>query len=135
MATPSFRTAAQVEALVASLASFAPDVVGIENTFISVNAKTGIDLAELRGRLRQALEARGIGVQLIAPGTWRKTTIQPAAKAKRKELKRLSVAYALARYGVSATDDEADAIGIAAHLFTNVVADRSQSSLQQGEDQ
>lgn len=110
------RTAAQVETLVAQLASFKPDVVAIETTFVSVNPKTGIDLAELRGRLRQALESRLIDVALVAPGTWRKSTIKPPARSKRKALKAMSKAFALDHYGVMASDDESDAICIATHL-------------------
>jgi len=102
--------------MVAAVASHAPDVVAIETTFVSVNAKTGIDLAELRGRLRQVFEIGGIDVELVAPGTWRKTTIKPPARSKRKELKALSKAYALQRYGVAVSDDEADAIAIATHV-------------------
>jgi Holliday junction resolvasome RuvABC endonuclease subunit len=112
------RTCSDVTTVVATLASYEPTVIAIENTFMSINAKTGIDLAELRGRLRQAIESRGIEVTLVAPSTWRKSTIKPPAKAKRKALKQMAIDYVAAKYGVAATGDEADAICIATHVVS-----------------
>ncbi len=110
------RTAQQVQHLVDVLASFRPAVVAIENSYVAVNARTGLQLAELRGRLLQCLETKSMVVELIAPGTWRKSTIAPPAKAKRKELKALAKSCVRQLYGVEATDDEADALLIATHI-------------------
>lgn len=92
------------------------DLVAIEAGYVSVNAKVGLQLAELRGALTYAWRDHGIRVTHVLPSAWRKTTIKPPAKTKRKELKRLAQAHVMTRYGVSVSDDEADAVCIAEHF-------------------
>lgn len=100
---------------VQSIAAFCAgaDLVVVESTYMAANAATSMKLSELRGRLLQCLDAAGIKWTLCAPSTWRKTTIKPGSKTKRKELKRMAVAYVLDHYGVTVADDAADAVCLA----------------------
>jgi len=115
------RTAAEVTHLVDWLIdqhveTGAPVLVAIESAYCGVNVRTGLQLAELRGRISQECERRGWRVTLVSPAAWRKTTIAPPPKMKRKELKALSVAYAYTKFGLTVTDDVADAVCIAEHV-------------------
>lgn len=115
------RTAAEVTHLVDWLLDMhvetgASVLVGIEHSYVGANVRTGLQLAELRGRISQEVERRGWSVQLIAPSTWRKTTIAPPPKTKRKQLKAMSVAYVDKNYGLTVSDDVADAICVGEHL-------------------
>jgi len=89
------------------------DLVVIESVFCGVNVKTAIDLAVLRGRLVQELDRARVKWVLCAPSTWRKTSIKPAPKLKRKELKRLATAFVATTFGVDVSEDEADAVCLA----------------------
>lgn len=108
--------AQQIATLAITFAGMGVTTVLIEAGYSGPNIKSGLDLATMRGRWIQALEALGItSIELVAPAKWRKTTIKPAHKLKRKELKALAKQYALEHFGIAATEDEADAICLAAH--------------------
>ena len=108
------RTPQAINALVDVLVAYGPDVVGIEAGYVSVNAKVGLQLAELRGALAHVLRSKGMRVEYVQPSAWRAALGLGVPKAKTPELKRRAIAWVLGAFGVVATTDEADAICLAA---------------------
>jgi len=117
------RTAADVQnALTMALAVLGderPARCAIEAGYCGPNVRTGLQLAELRGRFRQLLELAGVECELIAPSAWRKTQLVTPPKSKRAELKRAARAAVKERFGIEATADEADAVLLACHAASS----------------
>ena len=113
-------TTANVAADVASIAAFCAgaDLVAVEDVFAAVNIRTSIALATLRGRLLQLLDQAGIRWTLVAPSTWRKSTVRPPPKAKRAALKQLAIDFVATTFAIDVGDDVADAICLALHAST-----------------
>jgi Holliday junction resolvasome RuvABC endonuclease subunit len=110
--------AADVAAAVAELAAVGPDVVAVEEPFIHPrNPSTGLVLARLLGRWLQALEARGLTTVTVPASMWQPGVLPGVTWATRSaERKAAAVAFARERFGVQATEDEADAIALAVYV-------------------
>jgi Holliday junction resolvasome RuvABC endonuclease subunit len=118
----TIRTAADVERIASELAAYAPDVVAIEEAWSHpAHPRAGLALATLCGRWLQAFESRGFTCVTIPASMWQPallTGLMPS-RAKRPQRKLAAQAWCLATFGIEATEDEADAVAIAAYTLRN----------------
>lgn len=116
------RNPADVSRLVAIVAPMVEQVdfrIAIESGFVGINSGVGLQLAQLRGQLLQAFFAalpEGVAPIMVAPSSWRKTTLKPAAKTKRAALKKLAMAFVQETFGILVSEDEAEALCLALHV-------------------
>jgi Holliday junction resolvasome RuvABC endonuclease subunit len=115
-------TAREIDALAGAQIDAAADageplLAALEDSFLGRNVATLRTLAALRGRWEQALEMRGARVELVRPDGWQRAILTGlmGPRAQRAERKRAAQAFALATFGAKATQDQADAIGIATY--------------------
>ena len=115
------RSAAEVSAAVADLVVGPLDVVAVEEAFIHPKQPhAGLALSRLLGRWLQELETRGLATVTVPASMWQ-TAILPGVtyRSKSAERKRAAVRFAGERFGVVATEDEADAIAMACWVVRN----------------
>jgi hypothetical protein len=72
-------------------------------------------LAEVFGVIQETLQEIGMDYYIIPPIVW-KSTVKIAGKGRETE-KRLAQKYIVDNYGVSCTEDEADAACIGVHVI------------------
>lgn len=115
-------TAADVERIAAELAAHAPDVVAIEEPFIHpAHPHAGLVLARLCGRWLQCFEARGFTCVTIPACLWQPALLAGLMPhhARRPQRKAASQAWVRATFGITAAEDQADAIAMAAYVLRN----------------
>ena len=99
---------------------YKPDVAVLEDVPGMIkNPAVLKELGRLQGFAMASAFERNIPVSLYLPSEWRKVlAIQQGKEHKRADLKRQAQNIAKSSYGVDATEDEADAIGIALAYLT-----------------
>jgi len=112
------RTGADVEKLVAEIASAGPALVGIEAPFVKPAARGGnpasaLALAVLVGRFRQALDARSLVTRTVLASSWQPLVLGCGRWTSREARKAAAVAWARRTFGVELGEDAADAAAIA----------------------
>lgn len=94
-----------------------PDIVYVEDTWEKSggfnNTATVKKLSYLVGAIRCLCLQRNIPFNLIYPSEWRRVVGLHTGKAKRNELKKMSVDYVAKQHGANVNDDVADAVCIA----------------------
>jgi Holliday junction resolvasome RuvABC endonuclease subunit len=111
-------TSADVELLVAEIASAAPVLVAVEAPFMKGsdrggNAHSSLELAVLHGRFVQALGARGVAAAAVLASTWQPRILGVGRWSNRQQRKSAAVAWAGKTFGVELGHDIADAAAIA----------------------
>lgn len=95
-----------------------PDIIYIEETYMSNNAQTMKILTRLQGVVYAWCLNNKCEFNTIKPTQWRKLLkFNQSKNVKRKELKEQSIKYVLDNYGLDVTDDEADSLCIADAVF------------------
>lgn len=90
-----------------------PDIVVLEDTIMQRSTATLKELTRLQGAIVAFCYVHNIQTIYLYPTQWRKIIKIPQSKGmKRKELKKLSMEYAITRFSIIGTEDEADAICI-----------------------
>lgn len=96
--------------IAAHLNSWKPDYVYQEDTWTSGNPETANILTTILGGVRFWCISNNCIYHKIKPTVWRSQFGLNQYKAKREELKEKSIDYVKEKFGVSVSDDEADAI-------------------------
>lgn len=117
--TAKIRRGADVERLVDELAGAGPQVIALERPFVKPasrggNPHSGLELAELLGRFRQAFEMLGAATLTVLASTWQPAILGVDRWANRETRKAAAVAWARRELGAELSEDEADAAAIAA---------------------
>ena len=97
---------------------YQPETLVIEEVAQQSNVQTVIILSRLQGMIIGYAEAHKIKTHILLPSRWRKELgYLQGPKVKRQELKKQSIDYVKAKYGLEPTEDECEAIciGIAAN--------------------
>jgi Holliday junction resolvasome RuvABC endonuclease subunit len=90
-----------------------PEAVFVEGVIWKGNAYRTIMLAQLAGMIIGYCTALNLRVGQLPANVWRKTIGFPVSnKIKREEYKRMAVRYIKDKYGIIASDDEAESICI-----------------------
>lgn len=90
-------------------------LAAIELQYMGKNPKTMATLVEARARWQQALEERGVAVELVHPSTWHAAMLGPSfVAAKREAVKARSALVARGLFRRELPEDEAEAALIAA---------------------
>lgn len=128
--TDTFRARNLSAAAMALAAEYAPDLVGIELPYAdpAKARNVALRLARLGGAFEQAFAEAGIAVVQVAAASVGKALGVKGRGVKRAEKKRQAIAAVKLRYGLTVTDDEADAIGV---CLAAVVKDRKALSGKQ----
>lgn len=87
-----------------------PERVAFEDVKILNNQHTLVMLSEILGAVIGYCNAHLIQYEYYSPAEWRSRNGIQVYRAKRDELKRLSIEQVKEKYNIDATDDEADAI-------------------------
>lgn len=87
-----------------------PERVAFEDVKILNNQHTLVILSEILGAVIGYCNAHLIQYEYYSPAEWRSRNGIQVYRAKRDELKRLSIEQVKEKYNIDATDDEADAI-------------------------
>lgn len=96
------------------------DRVVFEDVKIINNQRTLVMLSEMLGAVIGYCNLHRIQYKYYGPSEWRQANGIQAYRAKREELKRLSIEQVKEKYNTDATDDEADAILIGtAYILEN----------------
>lgn len=97
-----------------------PDVIGIEDTFMGVDADTNKFLTRLQGGVVGWSLLNNKRYYLFASSTWRSNLgfklYENGKRIKREDLKNQSIDYVKEKFGIECNDDEADSVCIG--LFT-----------------
>lgn len=96
--------------IAAHLNSWKPDYVYQEDTWTAGNPETANILTTILGGVRFWCISNNCIYHKIKPTVWRSQFGLNQYKAKREELKEKSIDYVKEKFGVSVSDDEADAI-------------------------
>lgn len=104
-----------IERAADEIADFRPNLVAIEAPFVRVNPQTGLTLAELLGRWRQALERRWIETTTVLASTWQPEVLagRITSRSGRDARKAAAREWARETFGVELSEDVADAAAIA----------------------
>lgn len=95
------------------LNKYRPDIIYIEEVYMSGNAQTMKILTRLQGVVYAWAMKNNCEFNTVLPSAWRKVLKLNGKKGeKRKELKQKSINYVNDTYGILVTDDESDAICI-----------------------
>lgn len=90
-----------------------PDIIYIEETYMSNNAQTMKILTRLQGVIYAWCMNNKCDFNTIKPTQWRKQLLfKQGGKVKREQLKQQSIDYVLKKFDLDVTDDEADSICI-----------------------
>ena len=91
------------------------ELIGLEMPYVDQRkaGDVGLRLARLGGAFEQALEGGGFEVVQVAAASAGKALGIKGRNTLRAEKKRQAIANVRTRYGLTVTDDEADAIGVA----------------------
>ena len=93
------------------LNTYRPNIIYIEETYMSNNAQTMKILTRLQGVVYAWCMNNGCEFNAIRPTSWRRQLkFQQGKNVKREQLKKQSLQYVLDNYGLEVTDDESDAI-------------------------
>lgn len=92
-----------------------------------------LGMGAARGRWLEQLEGVGLKksrIQSVSPKAWRKAVLGLAGNASSERAKQAALLYARAKYGLSCTDDEAEALCMLAWAVANVavVEERKESA-------
>ena len=96
-----------------TMEQFEPDVVVMEDVAKQKNVYSLIRLARVQGAMMEMCREMGIGMpDIVKPSTWREALHFKQGRTERKELKRQAQAFVNDKYGMTVSEDEADAICI-----------------------
>lgn len=109
--TQDERLAAVHAAVAEAIHTYAPDCIGIESLFFSVNKKSALGVAEARGAVLAAAGEAGIPVSEHAPGSV-KLAVTGSGRADKKAIA-MMVPKLLTLPPKKRLDDELDAIAVA----------------------
>lgn len=98
------------DALVTLLATYTPDLLGIETLFFNKNVKTAIGVAEARGMILYLAQASGCTICEVSPQQV-KVAVTGYGKSD-KEAVRSMLRHLVGKVPVQALDDEYDAIAV-----------------------
>jgi Holliday junction resolvasome RuvABC endonuclease subunit len=112
-------TGADVELVATELATAGAHLLAVEAPFVKPAARGGnphsaLELATLVGRWLQAAEVRAIPTGTVLASTWQPAILKGDRWAPREARKAAAVRWAAVTFGVTLTEDEADAACIAA---------------------
>lgn len=93
-----------------------PHIVAIELPWMGKNPHTLEVLARICGRFEQAFGPSGANVRVIRANQWQPKMLG-SCRLKREMLKRLSVAWCKAQFGLDLPEDAADAAVMAAYAL------------------
>lgn len=104
-----------------------PSVVIIEGVAMQRNPQVLIELGRLQGFVMSSAFSRDIPVTIYLPTTWRKAVgIKQGGGIKREQLKAQAVDLVQEAYGITAQEDEVEAIAIGmAYLINSGAIDKS----------
>ena len=97
---------------------YKPSFVVFEDTQYQSNANGFKILAMVQGVIMDILFSHNIDFYIVAPVTWK--SFCGITGRKREEQKANTKAFVAKRYNIIATEDEADAIGIATWAIANI---------------
>lgn len=114
------RSLKMVDLMMEKVYEYKPDMIILEDTFLSKNTKTFGMLSCLRGMTIERFSQEGYQFEIVAPKTWK--TFSKTNKGKRPEQKKLSIELAEKTFGIDLTtsnkrtvkkdDDIADSINM-----------------------
>ena len=108
-------------------------LVAIEEPYLDKNPKTLKVLARIVGRLEQAFEAQGCGVELVTASEWQGAVLAGFGGRRRDGLKKAALIWCRAHLGVPVEQDVADAAGLAVHMLRReAIARAAQASHAEG---
>lgn len=116
------RTADDIEAVVARLAAYQPDLVVVEEPFIHpAHPLAGLVLSRLVGRWLQAFETRGLTTVTIPAAMWQPGLLAGLMppRATRPQRKAAAQTWVRSVFAVDATEDQADAVCMATFALRN----------------
>lgn len=95
------------------LKAMKPDFVMIEDMYLGKNVASLKTVSQSRGLIMGYCHYYDIDIELLMPSAWRRAlSLTQGKDVKRAELKKQAQAYVQNRFGIKATQDEADAICI-----------------------
>jgi len=106
------RITEMTKSIVDVLEKFSPDVIYMEDTWVSQNPKASQILTTILGGVRYWSTEHNCIFRTILPSSWRKQLGMNEHGAKRNELKQRSIDYVKDKFGIDVTDDISDAICI-----------------------
>jgi len=103
-----------------------PDLVVIEDNFVMRGKKANPNVMKILSRIvgawQLAFAVRGVATEVVMPNIWQRGVLGKFAKGGTKKAAAL---WVRATFGVTASEDEADAIGLAVHVARReLVADK-----------
>ena len=111
--TPDERIMEMFRKIRETMELFEPDTVVIEDIAKQKNVYSLIRLARVQGAIIEMCREMGIAtLDIVRPSTWRETLHFKQGRTERKELKRQAKAFVNDKYGMTVSEDEADAICI-----------------------
>lgn len=102
---------------------YKPSLLVIEKVSLHSSVPTLVSLANLQGAIFQMCYEKDIAYVLYAPSTWRRIIGILGGKLKREDYKKRAIAFVENSYGVTVSDDCAEAIcmGLAYLIDTGVI--------------
>lgn len=102
---------------------YKPSLLVIEKVSLHSSVPTLVSLANLQGAIFQMCYEKDIAYILYAPSTWRRIIGILGGKLKREDYKKRAIAFVENSYGVTVSDDCAEAIcmGLAHLIDTGVI--------------
>ena len=96
-----------------------PDVVAIEDVALQKNAWVLIQLSRIQGEIIGYCDMNGIPIVILKPTQWRKAVGIKQGTKSRSLLKKDAKDFVFDHFGITVTEDEADAICIACAVLLN----------------
>lgn len=109
--TPAERLAVVYSAIVSAIATYSPDVLGMETLFFSTNKRTAIGVSEARGAILTAAGLAELPVQEYAPQQV-KLAVTGHGAANKTDIARM-IPHLITLPEKKRLDDELDAIAVA----------------------
>jgi Holliday junction resolvasome RuvABC endonuclease subunit len=103
-----------------------PDLVVIEDNFLSANVATLKVLARMVGAWEMSFAVRGVETTLMIPESWRAATVKALVPKKpvRADWKLAAKTWVRSTYGVTVGEDEAEAICMASAVARTMAFDQ-----------
>lgn len=117
--TTDIRCRAMAIAMCELIGEKKPEVVAIEDVALQRNPKVLIQLSRIQGEILGYCDFKDIPVVILKPSEWRKLVGIKQGNKSRKLLKSEAEILVKEKFGIDATEDEADAICIGYALWLN----------------
>ena len=115
---PEVRIPKMMMAICSFIKEYKPDKIIMEQSLLTNNVKTVKQLANLAGAVMFYCHSKNIPFEHPYPSEWRaKIGLTQGARVKKEVLKAEAIAAVKQEYGMSLTDDEAEAVLIARSGF------------------